>query len=202
MSDQDDDEFIKQMTGLRRFGHYRTPVLIAVVSILFAPFLHGLMETYRGIVLESRGGEILVGLVAKVPRWVESVPIPDGTIIVKSMGVLGVKKATGPSEQDLELTNFYGRYIETYSAKIIRLLKREHSQGVDKMVIRLDNGEERTLEIWTEDLAEAKIGMRLSKETRTWQPQFDDASDDASDSPISFKPSVEQETPSQGTDSK
>ena len=202
MSDQDDDAFIKGMTGLRRFGHYRTPLLIAVISIVFAPFLHGLMESYRGIVLESRGGEILVGLVAKVPRWVESVPMPDGTMIVKSMGALGVVRATGSAEQDVELKTLYARYIETYSATIIHLLKREHSQGVDKMLIRLDNGEERTLEIWTEDLAESQIGMTLRKYTRTWQPQFDDTIDDAIDRSISFTPRVEQALPLPGRDSE
>lgn len=152
-------------------------LILAVVAVLAAsPALSHLLESYRGIILERRDGEMFVGHVEQPPDWKDAIEAPAGTVIRKDAGDWSPRPVAKEAATDTELRNLYTRYSRRYVGTIVAIEPPNRPGGASIAVVRTDAGERLRVPLWSDNLAPARVGSRVKKEPGKWDPYLTDTS--------------------------
>lgn len=175
----DDDKPLPRLQGV----FLRLQRNLWLFGLVGASFIAGkpvtrLLESYRGVILEAKDGEMYLAFADRVPRWVPQANDPNaqpGAVIAKEIGTW----AAAPVEargRDLPLVQMYGRYAATYDAVIVRIDPPLSPGLAATAVIDTDAGKRLRIPLGAEGLATAAAGRRLRKLPSSWDPiLLDDA---------------------------
>jgi len=167
----DKDADLKLHGPLRR----NAPLLAGVAVVLIVgPAFSRLIESYRGIVLEIREGQMFIAREGRPPEWVGQVPGSPGDILVKER-MQWSPHTLPPRGDDRELVKLYERYTRTYKGTILRISKPVVPNGPPVALVQLDGGGKMNLPLQGEQLAAAAVGSRLEKTPTSWEPVLVDA---------------------------
>jgi hypothetical protein len=146
--------------------------LLAVIGVLLIGIpLTRILDTYRGIILEVRGGEMLVAFERTSPEWLAAIEAAPGTVVEKRTGAwqpVPVRQAP----EDEPLLVFWRRYSDAYEGRIIQISPPQNDGDPQPVVIQTTDG--RKVE-WTDMQADTKVGQRVVKKAGTWDPVVDQA---------------------------
>ena len=166
MSDDLNDDDFKMEGPLKRYG----PMIIAIViAFLCAPYLNRMLDNYRGVALEVRGDQVLLGLHDRPPEWVEAPNIQAGMMVSKELGSWALAEST-PIDTDKPLLDMFKRYSSNWYGTVVKIQPRPNAQAADTAVVKLLDGSEYRFPVWADHLTTIEVGSRLKKLSGGWDP--------------------------------
>ncbi len=174
---KDVDDDIKLQGPMRR----NAPLFVGVIIVLIVgPTLSRMLETYRGIALEVRDDQMMIGLEGKPPKWIDvDVDIGVDTGVAELGSIIQKERfawlpAVVPSEPtDHQLLRMHKRYSRAYTGVVIRISPPRTPTGASIALVQLDDGTKLNVPLWGDHLAAAQVGIRVKKEPGTWEPVLD-----------------------------
>lgn len=165
-SANDDGVGLKVQGPLRR----NAPLIIGILVIMaVGPSVSTLLDEYRGIVLEVRAGEMLLGFTEKPPRMIDAIPARDGDIIAKER--LSWSPTIAPRvAADHQLVALHTRFTRTYTGVVILISPPKTLNGPHTALVQLDDGDKINIPLYGEHLGTIQVGSRLQKESGMWEP--------------------------------
>lgn len=152
-------------------------VLVGAAFVVGKPVTR-LLESYRGVILDIKDGEMYVAFADRVPRWVPQADDPNaqpGAVVAKEMGAWAAQSVEARG-RDLPLVQLYGRYTIAYDAVIVRIDPPLAPGLPATATIDTDAGKRLRIPLGAEGLATAAAGRRLRKLPSSWDPiLLDDA---------------------------
>jgi hypothetical protein len=167
MADESDLDFKPRIDGpfRRNLGW-----IVAIAAILvIGPAISRVLKSYRGVLLETRDGEMLVALPDLPPRWMSAIDAQPGQIIDKPVWSWNPAPVP-PRAEDAKLQDLYFRYTRTYAGVIVELLPPPSQGGTTAAVIQTDAGEQVVIKLVAEHLLGVREGDRVEKTINTWDP--------------------------------
>ncbi len=164
---EDDLDFKPRIDGpIRR----NLGLFLAVAAILIVgPALSKMLTSYRGVVLEVRGDDMLVGLMELPPKWMDTIDAESGQIIEKSTWSWSPAPVE-PEPIDTKLRDLHARYTLTYEGVIVELLPPPSQGGTTSAVVQTDDGGQEVIKLVAEHLLDAGQGDRVVKKLHSWDP--------------------------------
>jgi hypothetical protein len=166
-----DDSPPKFQGAFRRNSPLLLGVLLVAVS---GPSLTRLIENYRGVVLEYRDDQMLVGLREPAPpKWVAAIEVELGSIVLKEGGDW-TSRVVPTAPTDHQLIRLHRRYNSTYEGTIVRIREPRVHAGPHVAIVECGDGKKRMVELWGMHLASAQVGSRVEKRMHSWEPVLTD----------------------------
>jgi len=156
------------------------PLLLGVAAVLaLSPVLTRFLDSYRAVVLEVEGSEMLIlkgGSPPPPPIWVSALAVEAGDVLVKERGSWSAE--LGQSQpSDREILELYRRWVSSYEGVIEKIDEAPSLESPSVARVRTDEGESLQVELWSENLGAAQVGRRLRKEPSSWEPVLVDKAD-------------------------
>ena len=166
MSDAIKDDDFKMDSPIKRYG----PMMIAIaVAFLCAPYLNRMLDNYRGVILEVRGEQALLGLHDRPPEWVEAPDVKAGMLVSKDLGSWALTQSE-QIDSDKPLVDMYKRYSSHWYGTVVKIQPRPNAQAADTAVVKLLDGSEHRFPVWADHLTTIEVGSRLKKLSGGWDP--------------------------------
>ena len=153
----------------RRIG---TVFVAVAVMLVVSPFLTRLLSSFRGVVLEVRGDEMLVAYPELPPEWRARIPVEPGTLVAKEYWSWHpVPVASTP--EDGKLLALYGRWAQAWEGHVVeRVAPSPPREPFATIVVQTDAGERRSFSELVGNLEDAVVGQRVVKEAGEWDPRL------------------------------
>lgn len=162
------------MITARRKRHLALAALAIFGYVVGIP-LTRLLDTYRGVVLETTDDKAHVAYLDRMPRWRNLTAVPPGSIVAKARGQWQARRVE-PLGKDIPLVALYDRYYASYDARIVRIEKPDFLGAAAVAVAETADGSHVRLILAAPHLVAAKAGTQLHKVPKSWDPSvIDDA---------------------------
>lgn len=166
MSEEIEDDEFKVEGPFKRYG----PMFVAmVVAFVCAPYLNRMLDNYRAVILETRSGEVYLGLHDRPPEWVDAEGLQAGMMVSKELGTWSPVQSD-EIDQDKPLLEMFSRYSSIWYGTIIKIQPRPHAQAADTAVVKRMDGTTHRFPIWADHLVTVEVGSRLKKLSGSWDP--------------------------------
>jgi hypothetical protein len=160
------------------------PLLVAVaLAFAFGPAISRLLDTYRGVVLQVKDDETLIGLADKPPRGVAPLSAKEGEIVLKDRGSWSARVVPSTTA-DRPLLALHARFNRQYTGTVIQVDAPRTPTGAATALLFLDDGTKLTISLWGDHLAAIAAGSRVRKEPGSWEPILVDEALDPAPAPV------------------
>lgn len=152
-------------------------IVVMGVALIVGPWVSQLLSSYRAVVLEVRGDQMLLiegRTPPPPPRWVDAIDTEGGDIVLKSAGSWS-PEVVEAAAADRALMSFHERWSRTYDGVITAIRPPDAPGAPSVAVLRLEDGSGLNVALWSQGLAEATVGKRLIKIGGSWEPTLSDA---------------------------
>ena len=150
-------------------------LLVIAAAILIGPTISRFLKTFRGVVLQTADGSVLLAQSLRPPLWLDGVDAREGEILAKDMASWSARVV--PEEpRDRPLIDMYERFVSAYEGTIVEIRDKISPTASATAVVVLvgdagaDGGGKLFLPLDRPEMGTAAVGRRVRKTRYSWDP--------------------------------